>query len=661
MKLSILIFGIISFFSANTVIPERNAVLAASFSGRAYATSQKMDFTDCSEAEVDAYYGDIGNRVGDDLKSYLYGKISANSYYVTYSAVTNYYKITDRNWELSRSITPDTYLFTEDVGNNFYETLLYFKDITTEAKQINTNVNSYTRSDSITAVDWVNKLRPKKDGNDVQVDKEHVWVKSHGFPQEKDKDPKAGAGTDLHHLIAADHNSNNIHNDLYYGKVVDHSAAKVVYCLYGDGTKDVSGWGGNSAYGETVFEPTDQWKGNIARALLYMGTRFSVNLGTNTEAEPYLYLTDDVNQTDDISHYIGVFHNLSTFLEWNELDPVDNYEIHRNNLIYKNVQRNRNPYVDHPEWARRVYDSSYELGDFTDIENSPTKAKLSYHYETNQNKDTLDQSLTGITGNNYTGFSNKEGESGAVYAGSCAGLNQSIQLRSKNSNSCVIVTTSPGNLKSITFTFNSNTADGRTVNLYGKNTAYSSASDLFVANQQGTLIGSATYDGTDATVKVIPNDSYAYFGFRSNADALYLDSVKVEWDLSIYTYSNVKIRFGGLINKDLWAQFRDRITNYGVMIASETLLNGDTIKAAYQKCKQIYDSSYINQERTVIADPNLLEGSDDYLFNTVINFGDNSSKFTTVYRAAAYVVLDDTCYVFFKRDLVQLALLLKNI
>lgn len=178
MKLSILIFGIISFFSANTVIPERNAVLAASFSGRAYATSQKMDFTDCSEAEVDAYYGDIGNRVGDDLKSYLYGKISANSYYVTYSAVTNYYKITDRNWELSRSITPETYSFTEDVDNNFYETLLYFKDITTEAKQINTNVNSYTSSNSITAVDWGNHLRPKQQGsNDVQVDKEHVWVK----------------------------------------------------------------------------------------------------------------------------------------------------------------------------------------------------------------------------------------------------------------------------------------------------------------------------------------------------------------------------------------------------------------------------------------------------------------------------------------------------
>ena len=647
MKLSILIFGIISFFSANTVIPERNAVLAASFSGRAYATSQMMDFTDSTEAEVDAYYGDIGSRVGDDLKSYLYQKISANSYYVTYKGVTDYYKITDRNWELSRNITPKTYLFTEDVDNNFYETLLYFKDITTEAKQINTDVNSYTSSNSITAVDWVNHLRPKKQGdNDVQVDKEHVWVKSHGFSPSGT--PCPGAGTDLHHLIAADHNSNNIHNNLYYGNVVSHNTATVVYCLYGDGTRDVSGWVGNSAYGETVFEPTDQWKGNIARALLYMGTRFSVNLGTNTEEEPYLYLTDDVSKADDNSHYIGVFHNLSTFLEWNELDPVDNYEIHRNNLIYKNVQRNRNPYVDHPEWARRVYDSSYQLGGVTDIENSSTKAKLSYHYSiTNQSTvtDTLNSTLTGVSGSSYTSFSNRPAVSGASYSGKCAASYSSIQLRTEGSDAGVYVSNSIGTLKSIKFIFNTNTASGRTVNLYGKNTGYSSASDLFVANQQGTLIGSATYNGT-REVTLIPDKHYLYFGFRSNYGALYLDSVEVEWDLSIYSYSNVKIRFGGLIDQDIWAQFRDRITNYGVMIASETFLNGDTIKTAYQKGRQVYDSSYINQERTVIADPNLLEGSDDYLFNTVINFEDNTSKFTTVYHAAAYVVLDGNSYVF---------------
>lgn len=87
--------------------------------------------------------------------------------------------------------------------------------------------------------------------------------------------------------------------------------------------------------------------------------RYSDYKETNTEAEPYLELTDDVTKEDDNAHYHGVFHNLSTYLKWNEQDPVDEYEKHRNNLIYKNVQNNRNPFVDYPSWARAVYDPAY--------------------------------------------------------------------------------------------------------------------------------------------------------------------------------------------------------------------------------------------------------------------------------------------------------------
>ena len=46
---------------------------------------------------------------------------------------------------------------------------------------------------------------------------------------------------------------------------------------------------------------------------------------------------------------------LSDLLEWNKLDPVDEYEIHRNNLIYKNFQHNRNPFIDFPEWADYIW------------------------------------------------------------------------------------------------------------------------------------------------------------------------------------------------------------------------------------------------------------------------------------------------------------------
>jgi hypothetical protein len=47
-------------------------------------------------------------------------------------------------------------------------------------------------------------------------------------------------------------------------RLPDHATATVVYCYYADGTKEVSGWKGKTAKGEDAFEPTDQWKGDVA-------------------------------------------------------------------------------------------------------------------------------------------------------------------------------------------------------------------------------------------------------------------------------------------------------------------------------------------------------------------------------------------------------------
>ncbi|WP_425436649.1 endonuclease [Paenibacillus donghaensis] len=46
---------------------------------------------------------------------------------------------------------------------------------------------------------------------------------------------------------------------------------------------------------------------------------------------------------------------LSTFLEWNELDPVDMFEKRRNEVIYQKYQHNRNPFIDHPEWVDLIW------------------------------------------------------------------------------------------------------------------------------------------------------------------------------------------------------------------------------------------------------------------------------------------------------------------
>ena len=349
----------------------------SSFQGRYYDSSLKLVVPNkdnsplFDDSQLTTYYGSFSNLVGEDLKNYLYTVISKDNHFITsYSTgVTNWYKITDRNWELSKEIDPNTYTFSQDTEDNYYLNLLYFNDNSTKSKQINTDVNSIrgkTNTDSkLTYIDWTNK---KKNNINIQVDKEHVWAKSHGFSPTGD--PIEGAGTDLHHLIAADHNTNVLHNNNYYGEVADDqkNAENAVYCYYADGTKSVSGYVGKEKNGnETVFEPVDLYKGDVARALLYMGTRYSKKLETNTEKEPYLLLTDDDNLTDDVKNYHGVHHNLSTFLNWNELDPVSDYEITRNNLIYFNVQNNRNPYIDYPELARRVFDKNFKLNNLDSL------------------------------------------------------------------------------------------------------------------------------------------------------------------------------------------------------------------------------------------------------------------------------------------------------
>jgi hypothetical protein len=130
------------------------------------------------------------------------------------------------------------------------------------------------------------------------------------------------------------------------------------------------------------------------------------------------------------------------------------------------------------------------------------------------------------TGSSYTNFSNVSLESDAVYAGNSAreynNSQYNIQLRSNNSNSGIVTTSSGGTIKSITITVAHGT---NTIDVYGKNTAYSAASDLYNSNTQGTKIGSLSSTGT-----INVTDSYAYVGIRSKSGAIYLSSIDFVWD-----------------------------------------------------------------------------------------------------------------------------------
>lgn len=140
--------------------------------------------------------------------------------------------------------------------------------------------------------------------------------------------------------------------------------------------------------------------------------------------------------------------------------------------------------------------------------------------------DVLTRATTGVTGTSYSSWEGKTLTSGAVYAGQSAGDHESIQLRSNNSNSGVISTTSGGYAKKVVVTWNSNTASGRTLNIYGSNTAYTNPTELYNNNTRGTLLGTIVC-GTSVELDV--EGDYEYIGMRSASGAMYLERIEISW------------------------------------------------------------------------------------------------------------------------------------
>ena len=142
--------------------------------------------------------------------------------------------------------------------------------------------------------------------------------------------------------------------------------------------------------------------------------------------------------------------------------------------------------------------------------------------------DVINLTTTGVTSGStsYSTWSNKTATSSAVYAGNSAGGNSSIQLRSDKSSSGIVTTVSGGKAKKVVVEWNSNTNAARKIDIYGKNSAYSQATDLYNSTNQGTKIGSIAYGTTELTI----DGDYEYIGIRSNSSALYLTSITITWE-----------------------------------------------------------------------------------------------------------------------------------
>lgn len=150
--------------------------------------------------------------------------------------------------------------------------------------------------------------------------------------------------------------------------------------------------------------------------------------------------------------------------------------------------------------------------------------------------DVLTAAKIGNTGTVYQQYTYK-GESGAQYLLYCAGDKGSIQIREKNSDSGIVVTKSPGVVKSVSIVWNAGTSDSRVLNLYGSSTPYSSPSQLFKSSAE--LITTFQKSAGDKTYELTSKPSY--IGMRSASGAMYISSISIVWEIESSDDSDINV------------------------------------------------------------------------------------------------------------------------
>ena len=163
--------------------------------------------------------------------------------------------------------------------------------------------------------------------------REHLWPNSYGLD---DREP---AYSDLHNLRAADATVNSARGNKFFD---DSDPSDPNYRAPAQAEAPLTSTDSDS------WEPPEVVKGDIARALFYMDVRYE----PGTTGEPDLVLTEATGAIASTTNFMG---RLRTLLVWHEADPVDAVERQRNDLVFERYQQNRNPFVDRPEFVRRVF------------------------------------------------------------------------------------------------------------------------------------------------------------------------------------------------------------------------------------------------------------------------------------------------------------------
>lgn len=354
-----------------------------------------INYEHLSDEEIQSYYSDlkIGDK-GDSLLGSLQNLLKENQIKVNYdsgyiqggkSTAWYGYYLYERNWDLSplEESEKEGKFKTSDIWVNvmYLNSPIYIEEA---VNRKNTNFKYYPNYPDTTTIE----TGTFKSG--VQFDREHVLPKSYGFNGvngDKDAYKDLIVGCDAHNLHMADGTGNQQgHNNLPFGEVV-----KVKEEIKSAVTGEIVGHVGTGTYGNEVFEPLDKDKGDIARSIFYMAARYHNYENLGEEESPSIILGNNVKRVETIEpsetkENPAIYGELDDLLAWNALDPVTDFERYRNDLIYNNIQGNRNPFVDFPSWADACFDPENSNGiEFSNTEDTQGTYKITLKTKENSN------------------------------------------------------------------------------------------------------------------------------------------------------------------------------------------------------------------------------------------------------------------------------------
>ena len=191
-------------------------------------------------------------------------------------------------------------------------------------------------------------------GSGVTYNREHTWPNSLGFSSTTGNLGLPHAPyTDTHMLYLSDTQYNADRGNDPYANCTLASGCGERVTEVNNGSGGGSGvYPGNSNWTNgSSFQTWGKRKGDMARAVMYMAIRYEGGQHpTTNQNEPDLELTDTrslIVGTSSSPAYMGL---LADLLQWHQADPPDVAELARNQVIFS-FQGNRNPFIDHPEWA----------------------------------------------------------------------------------------------------------------------------------------------------------------------------------------------------------------------------------------------------------------------------------------------------------------------